>query len=316
MPLLRPLRSSGLHRLAAIALYRALLSQSRALPTPNPELLNLIRNRFKQSQYVNSIKRLKLSFEAGYEAIDVLDRAVAGDVSSQEYVEQLVRLAPERAREPKPMPVVKVKKGLNMEKSGQGDFGDEAEKRSILDRPIPLEKLKGKRHVPILFNANRIPVLRIQKPQPESLSRYIHKRVLQRQKWLDEKARLQVEQKVAVLEDEWDDLMGDLLGDSEELVEHTSVLGEEPDYEASWEDTVSLAVWDVHARLIGEKEKNRIVAKRMQEVVDREKALFEQERAERRANVQMDVEEVRRLDFIDDIMPEDERMPEQESVVK
>lgn len=311
MPLLRPLLSSGPHRLAAVALYRALLSQSKALPTPNPELLNIIRNRFKQSQHVNSHRRLRLSFEAGYEAIDLLDRAAAGDVSAAVEVDELVGLAPARAKDAKPMPVGKRRKGSSKE---ENDFSEViGEKRSVLDRPLPLEKLSGRRHVPVLFTANRIPVLRIKKPQPESLSRYIHKRILQRQKWLDEKARLEIEQKIAVLEDEWDDLLDDLTGKEDVQL---SLLGETPDYEASWEDTVSDALWDVHGRIVGEKEQNRVMAKKMQEIVDRERELFEKEKLERRISLEQKAAGQRRLDLIDDQMPEDEGTPAEEGVLK
>ena len=72
-------RHVSAHRISAIALYRALLHQSRAVPLPaqsQKELQNVVRNRCKQSIHLHSYQRLKLAFQEGYEALDHLDAAV------------------------------------------------------------------------------------------------------------------------------------------------------------------------------------------------------------------------------------------------
>ena len=92
---------SGAHRLAAIALYRALVSQCRKLDIPaerGDELHNLIKNRFSSFRHTTSHRELKLLFEAGYEAVDHLDAAVAGEDKSKQYVLDLLRRAPYGAK--------------------------------------------------------------------------------------------------------------------------------------------------------------------------------------------------------------------------
>lgn len=260
------------HRVAAIALYRALLSQAKNLPSTTQDqrnaLQNIIRNRFKQSQHSHSYRRLKISFEAGYEAIDYLDAAVGGSEESKTYILDLLERSPAKAKEPKPRPLV-VSKKRDPNFVLENNTNDEA-KISLSDRPIPLEKLSGKRHVPVLFNANHIPVLRLKKPQPVSLSRYIRQRIDQRQEWHDRRSRLSEELYTATREDEWDDLVR---GDESAFKD-----GLEP----SWRDAIDDAAEDVHKNLDRESMKNRVMAEKMQAVVDREQALFDKEKRERR----------------------------------
>ena len=161
------------HRLAATALYRSLLHQCRRLaPIHGDELQNIVRNRFKQTQHVHSYRRLRLAFQAGYEAIDYLDAAVAGDEESARYLRELVGRAPGKVRkaaEPRPRQQ-RVTSTTNA--PGQG-----ALERELASRPRPLEELSGKRKVPVLYSANKITILRFTKPQPNSLSSYIENRI-------------------------------------------------------------------------------------------------------------------------------------------
>ena len=270
------------HRLAVFALYRALLSQIRRLPSTSPEqrdaLQNIVRNRFIQSKHSISHRRLRVSFEAGYEAIDHLDAAVGGDEGSQKYILELLERTPAKVKEPKPAPLVSRKKKNIKAEDDDSDANIEQPKLSLFDRPIPLEKLSGKRHVPVLFSANHIPVLRIKKPQPESLSRFIRQRIKQRQAWHDDRHRLTGELRIASYEDEWDILMSE---DPEMTVEEAmmaSESGEEPD----WEDAIIDAAAEVQAKLDAESAKYKVMAERMQGVVDREQAMYDQEKRERR----------------------------------
>ena len=269
------------HRLAVFALYRALLSQSRRLPSTSPEqrdaLQNIVRNRFKQSQHSPSHTRLKVSFEAGYEAIDRLDAAVGGDEGSQNYILDLLERTPAKVKEPKPAPPLSRKKRRTDAVDHEGR-NTEKPRLSLFDRPIPLEKLSGKRHVPVLFSANRIPVLRIKKPQPASLSRFIRQRIEQRQEWHDRRHRLTGERHIACCEDEWDSLMSEATGTTLEGPMLAGEDGEEPD----WEDAIIDASADVQEKLNAESAKYKVMAEKMQAVVDREQALYDQEKKERR----------------------------------
>ncbi len=256
MPLFIPRFRSGEHRIAAIALYRALLSQCRALPLATQqvgELQNIIRNRVKQARRSQSTRLLRVSFEAGYQALDHLDAANAGDEASTTYIRDILDRAPPKLKLPPPV------KQQALRPRNSGDVED---KPSILDRPLPLFELTGKRHVPVLFNANRIPVLRIKKPQPANLSGYIYNRIEQRQKRQDRRWELDAEKTIAAHEDEWD-----------ALVNKQQVQGEK----IRWVDAVQMAAVEVQASLDLEKDKNRRMAERMQIVVDRERQLLEEE---------------------------------------
>ncbi|KAI5369601.1 Putative complex 1 LYR protein [Septoria linicola] len=114
MPQFVVAHKSGAHRLAATALYRALISQCKKLDASaacglqahhhhhhhhQQQLHNLIRCRFSAFRHTTSHRELKLLFEAGYEAVDHLDAAVAGEPKSTQYVLDLLKRAPPQAKE-------------------------------------------------------------------------------------------------------------------------------------------------------------------------------------------------------------------------
>lgn len=270
---LLPIRS-GRHRVAAIALFRALLSQCRALSgigsQQREELQNLIRNRFKQARHVQSNARLRINFEAGYEAVDHLDAAVAGSEESKGYILQLLDKAHPRAKQTPPIVLPKTLR-RDVEKRQRKEAAQarhEEPRVSLFERPVPLEQLSGKRHVPILASANSIPFLRIKKPQPESLSAYLSKRIKTRQKRHDMRQRLEAEVDFARHEDTWDSIVS----------QHKGV---GRDSSVRWSSGARLALRGVQDKLTGEKLKNQAMAEKMQAVVDREQELFDKERAAR-----------------------------------
>lgn len=272
MPDLRIPRRSGVHRIAAVALYRALLSQCRAAPITahqRDEVQNIVRNRFKQAQHSHSIRRLKVAFEAGYQAIDQLDAAVAGNDESKSYILSLLERAPAKVKLPPATRIVPTKPTRAQAETSETENSQEP-KRSILDRPIPLEQLTGRRHVPVLFSANRIPVLRIKKPQPASLSGVIRKRLEQRQARLDRKDRLNEEKILASREDEWDDLV-----EQEGQNFEAAMMREHG--EPRWTSAITGALYEVEQQMQEEKERRRVMVEKMQAVVDRETELFKQE---------------------------------------
>ena len=146
-------------------------------------------------------------------------------------------------------------------------------------RPRPLSALKGKRKVPVLVSANKIPFLRFGKPQPETLSRYFKSRVVQRQRRMDRRERLEELLGVARAEDAWDGLVrrlgvrdGDGGGGKGK-----GRLG----MEGSWGVEVEGALREVKGLMEREGEKNRRMAEVMVGIVDGERALAEKERKER-----------------------------------
>ena len=235
-----------------------------------------MRNRFKHAQLSTSLRQLRFSFEAGYEAIDYLDAAIAGNEESKNYIVSLTERAPAKIK-------LRSESNAALKKDSKPVSRDASEETSqeqnisLLDRPVPLDKLSGKRHVPVLFSANHIPVLRIKKPQPENLSRYIRQRLTQRQSRHDRRWRLYEESALARREDEWDNLVAPLkemsIADA-----MNGVNNEEP----TWKVAVQDAIVEVETSLDEEKEKNRVMAEKMQAIVDREQELFEKERAEQK----------------------------------
>ncbi|KXS98056.1 hypothetical protein AC578_8772 [Pseudocercospora eumusae] len=92
---------SGAHRVAAIALYRSLLTQCKRIPLPavhGEELYNLVKNRFRTFRHNTSHRQLKVAFEAGYAAVDYLDAAITGDAKAKDYMLALLKRAPRNAK--------------------------------------------------------------------------------------------------------------------------------------------------------------------------------------------------------------------------
>lgn len=299
-PFLVP-RHVSAHRTSAIALYRALLTQSRAVPLPaqsKTELQNIIRNRCKQTIHLHSYQRLKLAFQAGYEAIDHLDASVAGDEKSTAYITSLLARAPAKVKAdlPKAVPA-SGKKG----KSGRSKSiaaADELDTHpafkpstELLSRPHPLSEISGKRHVPVLFNANGIPVLRIKKPQPQNLSGFINNRVKQRQRRHDRRHWLTEQIEFAEYEDLWDSIVEKHVGVSDETLGFGKI-------EPAWADEFEIAKDEVEYQISMENRKNTLMAVKMQGIVDRERKCFEREREERRLAKRVERVERRKVEGV------------------
>ncbi|KAK0284980.1 hypothetical protein LTR35_005180 [Friedmanniomyces endolithicus] len=290
MPAHRLPRNSTAHRIAAIALYRALLLSTRTLPPqtfPPPErtsLQNIIRNRFKQARHEQSPRYLRLCFEAGYEALDRLDAAgaVAGDAQDEKreesasYILALLARAPEKVKRAPPLTALdpSLLKDLKLHlrtRPNATATTTETEKPSLFDRPLPLAQLKGgKRRVPVLYNAQGVPVLRLSKPQPAALSGYINHRAEVKQKRHDTRHRLTEELEGARWEDGWDGILERETG-VRERNEQGKWRG------VGWTQEIVSARDEVGRRLGEDAEKRRVMGGRMQGVVDRERAMAERE---------------------------------------
>ena len=132
----------------------------------------------------------------------------------------------------------------------------------VLDRPF--HNLYGRRHVPVLINANKVPFLRIKKPQPPFLSRIIRDTVKTRERRLTLAGRLTSEALVAEDEDEWDSILHQHFG-----LDHA---GEQP-----WQHEVKLASDNVHQLQVEAVQKRVNLSAKMFAVVEQEKALAEEE---------------------------------------
>jgi hypothetical protein len=284
-PFLVP-RHVSAHRISAIALYRALLQQSRAVPLPTEsktELQNIVRNRCKQTIHLHSYQRLRLAFQAGYEAIEYLDASVAGDEKSTSYIAELISKAPAKVKAEPPRPVLAKGRRNRSNESSEAVSNvlstPPAFKPSneLLSRPHPPRSLSGKRHVPVLFSASKIPVLRIKKPQPENLSGFIKHRIKQRQRRHDRRHWLEEQVEFAQYEDLWDEILEEQVGAEAGVGARRESLRE-----PTWAAEFQIAKNEVELKLKEELKKNAAMAVRMQEVVDREREFLEREMAARK----------------------------------
>ena len=234
---------------------------------------------------MHSYRRLQLIFQAGYEAIDYLDAAVAGHEKSTAYLLELVQRAPAKVKAAPPLPQPKRKGASTKNAPGEG-----ALERELSARPRQLGDLSGERHVPVLYSANKIPVLRFKKPQPHALSRYIANRISQRHKRFDRRDFLQDQIGLATAEDEWDELIAPKsgvkvssgsagLGLADAM--KGSVRWKRAASEPAWTEEFETALGVVEAAVREEGRKNMEMAGGMQELVDREQEVFEREREER-----------------------------------
>ncbi|TKA61951.1 hypothetical protein B0A55_11244 [Friedmanniomyces simplex] len=333
MPPYHTPRTSTPHRLAALALFRALLLASRTLPPASisppqrNDLQNLIRNRFKQARHEQSTRRLRLAFEAGYEGIDLLDAAVAGKGGSQGYILELLARAPARVKQAPPLTTldleivkelkwnlrVRPEEASSQTASSPSPFSsppqsphpnttptttNTAKTSPFARRPLPLSELTGgKRLIPVLYNAQGIPVLRFSKPQPAALSGYINHRVEVKQKRHDTRHRLAEELVVAGWEDEWEGILSRYMGEREGVDEGVGEWGRDQDgigegegiggrrvgsaeRERGWVYEVLRAREEVEEKLNEEGRRNGVMAGKMQGLVDREREMAARERRE------------------------------------
>ncbi|KAK8196541.1 hypothetical protein M8818_006706 [Zalaria obscura] len=271
MPKFLAPRKSGVHRVAAIALYRTLLSQCGTIPFADEQkdaLRNVVRNRFRSNLNRQGGDKLRTAFTAGYEAVTHLDASASGNEESTSLITTILsqvhtRLTlppgapwPPRSdaptESPEPLPPPKPKRA-------PGEL--------ILSRPLPLDKLTGPvRRIPILVNANHVPILRLTKPQPHHLTMYIKRRVEQRQRRHDRKWVLHEDIALSKQEDEWDELIGQK--------------GQKG--EGKWADEQEKALDEVEDSLEREQAKNRRWTAKLSKIVDEEKALAEEEKLERK----------------------------------
>ncbi|KAL1958618.1 hypothetical protein VTO42DRAFT_4215 [Malbranchea cinnamomea] len=257
---------SGVHRLACLSLYRALLAQC-SRPWLSSEQARdtrlLIRRRFRNDKLLLSPSKITGSLNAGYEALDLLDACSQGDkysisrfnallAQTRPLLNRLSRGQSSNEKTPNKEPVEPARETSKQQYKPE----------PILSRPRP--HVSGIRHVPRLVNARGIPFLRIKKPQPEVLSRTIRGKLVTRWKRIERRQRLEEELVVAQEEDMWDELTGQA-------------------ERATFESTVKASLDEVNELIIKSDIDNQKLAKKMWEIVLKERELAEKEQAEREA---------------------------------
>lgn len=132
-------------------------------------------------------------------------------------------------------------------------------------RPFP--KLSGRRHVPVLVNANRVPFLRIKKPQPPFLSRIIRDTVETRERRLTREETLSKEAPIAEDEDEWDQILNQRFG-----------LDSRDSLEQPWKHEVKQAFDENHKLQVAAIQKRADIAAKMYAIAEQEKVLAKEEK--------------------------------------
>ncbi|KAF1930819.1 uncharacterized protein M421DRAFT_57499 [Didymella exigua CBS 183.55] len=205
---LQPKKSTE-HRIAAIALYRALLSgcSSAALPDDDRTLLrNAIQNKFRQNRKIQSPYQLGLSFKLGYETVDKLDASTTNNAAGMSTLSRLIATLPRGltnappTRRPLPSPPTP-------HPSGKHPLDVLPQERAVL-KNRPYTQVTGQRQVPRIASANGIPFLRLSKPQPAALSRVLRQKLDRRIERFHRRVELQnYWLPLAKQEDEWDELV-------------------------------------------------------------------------------------------------------------
>lgn len=165
-------------------------------------------------------------------------------------------------------------------------------------RPLPKEKLTGRRHVPKLVGVHTVfPFLRFKKPQSPFLSRILRNKVKKKHLRYDRIEKMDELVVIGEWEDAWDRVVENCsFEDSlrEETRKAGSLEWEDDEYEEekewrprpnigdSWTSEAKKAImetWRANAR---EAKKSRQLGDKMVEIIEQEKKLAEEERRERR----------------------------------
>jgi len=125
-----------------------------------------------------------------------------------------------------------------------------------LDRPFTT--LSGRRQVPKLVNANRVPLLRLKKPQSPFVSRIIRDTIDTRERRITLANKLDEQLPIARDEDEWDDILSYQFG----LEDHQQ-----------WSHELRLAIRENGSLQAAATQKRTDIAARMHSIVQQEKAL-------------------------------------------
>ncbi len=132
----------------------------------------------------------------------------------------------------------------------------------MLDRPY--HDLSGRRQVPKLVNANRVPFLRVKKPQSPYVSRIIRNTVKTREKRIALSARLAEQIPIAQTEDKWDDIIFKVFG----LEEVTG---------SAWSHELHQAIHENQNLQTSAIQKRADLSARMHSIVEQEKMLAAEE---------------------------------------
>ena len=280
------------------ALYRALLRQTSKLHIPSQrrqQYENLIKSKTRENARLQGHWDITIALRLGYEVqfdvrnpecklcllkpLQTLD-AVQDEIRRPVILNQITELSvPPLKRFPraheKTSFTTRKPKCLPTTTPSPSQHQQPSHNSPVLSRPYPT--VSGRRHIPKLVNANRVPILRIKKPQSRLLGALIRSTVRTREKRLLRTSQLEKLTKIGKDEDEWDRILGENFA----IVE----LG------GSWTEESVKAHNEIKKLHDAAVEKRKRIAREMTIIVEKEKALAQEERAELRktTNVQSSI---------------------------
>ncbi|ODH42085.1 hypothetical protein ACO22_01238 [Paracoccidioides brasiliensis] len=274
-PFLLP-KSSGVHRLACLSLYHALLSQSSRLRLINiqpAQIQTLIKSNFHKYKHLQSPSQIVNSLKAGYEALDLLHSCNQGNTDSIDRLGRIIQRTIDLKKEihksrevqaANHRPENRNTHALRKRAEGRARRRPEALRPHPDTEPIlsrPRLHINGPRHVPVLVDARGIPFLRIKKPQSPNLSRTIRSKLDARWKKILRQQKLEDDFYLAQQEDAWDRMLGQ-------------------QDEAGWTSIVSEYLDYTIRAIQHEDRKSKELVRKMWEIVLKERELAEKEREE------------------------------------
>ncbi|KAJ4318435.1 hypothetical protein N0V84_006858 [Fusarium piperis] len=209
-----PARNSR-HRVAALALYRALIKTGKNVPLPKDlqhpgpthPIAHIVRKRFAKHKPLTSLRLVYNSMAAGYKFLTLLTRGQTTDNPEHAQITQYLRQRNEASalsRSRAPLPSTRRHNPPLLTKISPPDAPPEYEPTV---RPLPKAAFVGERKVPSVANTSGGQVfLRIKKPQPRVLSRAVGRRsdLFRKDLW----ALLDIEEaNSADEEDRWESLV-------------------------------------------------------------------------------------------------------------
>ncbi|QSZ35403.1 hypothetical protein DSL72_008273 [Monilinia vaccinii-corymbosi] len=262
----------------------ALLEQCLRVPIPaelQPKgpihpLQHLVRKQFRRNVREHSPRIVVAALKMGYENEKLIRTAGDGDLDSRSQIYELLRfrknVAAASALIPQPP-----KREIRYPEAIPGV------PKLLEARPLPFEKLSGRRHVPRFARATVANFLRIQKPQSPYLSRVLRDKLKTKQKRTDAGIRIEYLEEIAVAENIWEDIVEDQLEKEGLTVDEWNMKQPGLGWGVGlWEKDLQFA--DAFVENLMVKEALRVVelSKIQLELVDKEKELWRQERGQRR----------------------------------
>ncbi|KAM0342795.1 hypothetical protein ACHAPU_009159 [Fusarium lateritium] len=214
------------HRVAALALYRALLRAGSSVPLPKDldpggrrhPIVRLLKKRFAKNSPLTSLRLIYDSMAAGYKSLALLTKGQCE--GSPEHSEILRHLQKRnetaelsRAKAPSFKKPPRSKQRRNPPLLTKVSSPDEPPRYEPTIRPLPKSAFVGERKAPVPgHTAEHLAFVRMKKPEPKVFSRALGRktRIFRR----DMLAMMDAETKVmssARAEDRWDTMMSEML---------------------------------------------------------------------------------------------------------